>query len=1156
MPSAPLYIGRSPYTDHSQAVTGKFVTRNGESYYRIGNYNSMRAFFMSIVSSSDHWLFISSNGALTAGRRNPQHALFPYYTDDKIHDSAELTGSKTILLVEKEGKQYLWEPFSDRYQGAYRLQRNLYKHIFGTQLIFEEKNEDLGVVFSYAWQTSNRFGFVKTAWIRNEGKTSVGIHLLDGIQNLLPYGVNLAMQTELSTLVDAYKKNELQIESGLGIFMLSSILVDRPEPSEALKATTVWSEGLEVQQYLLSSRQLDNFRRGKKIEQEVDVRAERGAYFLEAAFELAANEEKNWRIVAEIDQGPSEVAALSQMLLQEENVSELLQKDIHAGTHALEQIVASADGLQVSADRLSTTRHFANVLFNVMRGGIYARQYVIEREDLVSFIQSWNRPLADAKTDFFHNLPASLPIQSLLQLAKAEKDQELLRLCYEYLPLTFSRRHGDPSRPWNFFSIDTQREDGSEILSYQGNWRDIFQNWEALSVSYPEFIESIICKFVNASTADGYNPYRITRDGIDWEVHDPSDPWAFIGYWGDHQLIYLLKLLELSHAHHPGQLQTFLEQEIFAYANVPYRIKPFEQILADPHNTIEYDYDLEAILKEREAAIGADGKLIWDRYDLVYKVTLSEKLLVTILTKLSNFVPGAGIWMNTQRPEWNDANNALVGYGISTVTLCYLRRFLLFCQDLFDEMRLESVHLSVEVYEFMQKISSSLDTHLPLLDQQLLTDEGRFQILEGLGQAGSIYRQRIYQQGFQGKKVAAETEEIQELFELALRHIDHSLYTNKRPDHLYHSYQLIEKAGESSMGIRPLYEMLEGQVAILSSAFLSAQESVQLLQSMKQSALYRKDQYSYLLYPDRQLARFTEKNQIPSDRVEQSPFLQKLLQANNRSLIEQDVAGNYHFNGSFRNAESVTEALRALAEEGYADAVASEGEQILEIFEEMFDHQSFTGRSGTFYGYEGLGCIYWHMVSKLLLAVCETYYRAYEAGESKEVLNQLVEAYYDIRAGIGLNKSPDVYGAFPTDPYSHTPGNAGAQQPGMTGQVKEDILSRFGELGVVVRKGSIQFQPILLRKSELISTPSQFSYYPIQEERQQLGIPSASLAFTYCQIPVCYHLAEVDEIRISFQDGRTDRIEGLALSPEISKHIFGRTGEIQQIEVFLTPGID
>ena len=82
-----------------------------------------------------------------------------------------------------------------------------------------------------------------------------------------------------------------------------------------------------------------------------------------------------------------------------------------------------------------------------------------------------------------------------------------------------------------------KREDGTKNLNFQGNWRDIFQNWEALCLSFPSFVESMICKFMNATTADGYNPYRITRDGIDWEAPDPHDPWANIGYWGDHQVI-------------------------------------------------------------------------------------------------------------------------------------------------------------------------------------------------------------------------------------------------------------------------------------------------------------------------------------------------------------------------------------------------------------------------------------------------------------------------------------------------------------------------------------------------------------------------------------------------------------------------------------------
>ena len=82
---------------------------------------------MSVVSSSDHWLFISSTGGLSAGRVNAELALFPYYTVDKITENSENTGSKTILLVRQGDHTSLWEPFSARYQGIYRIERHLYK---------------------------------------------------------------------------------------------------------------------------------------------------------------------------------------------------------------------------------------------------------------------------------------------------------------------------------------------------------------------------------------------------------------------------------------------------------------------------------------------------------------------------------------------------------------------------------------------------------------------------------------------------------------------------------------------------------------------------------------------------------------------------------------------------------------------------------------------------------------------------------------------------------------------------------------------------------------------------------------------------------------------------------------------------------------------
>ena len=85
-------------------------------------------------------------------------------------------------------------------------------------------------------------------------------------------------------------------------------------------------------------------------------------------------------------------------------------------------------------------------------------------------------------------------------------------------------------------------------------------------------------------------------------------------------------------------------------------------------------------------------------------MTLSEKLLVFLLAKLVNFVPEGGIWMNTQRPEWNDANNALVGKGLSVVTLGYLRRYVVFWLTLLEEIDDPNLAISREVKTLFDNI--------------------------------------------------------------------------------------------------------------------------------------------------------------------------------------------------------------------------------------------------------------------------------------------------------------------------------------------------------------------------------------------------------------------------------------------------------------------
>ncbi len=1143
-----IYIDDKNVLTKANNIKGELINFDNETYYKITNSDAMRPFFMSIVSDSNHWMFISSNGGLTAGRKNSNASLFPYYTDDKITESADITGSKTIFQIYSDNKRYLWEPFSERQMGRYKIQRNLYKNNYGNKIIFEEINEDLGLTFRYQWNSSNYFGFVKKSTLINNSNTIIKVKLLDGLQNILPYHITSDFQNATSNLVDAYKKSELDPNTGMGIFSLSAVIVDKAEPSESLKANIVWSTGLENPTYLLSSLQLYNFRQGLPIHQEVDMKAEKGAYFISSDLELKPQSSKSWMFIANVNQSISGVIQISESIKNLPNISEIIQKNIDAGTKRLIELTGASDGLQLTADPLTNTRHFSNTLFNIMRGGIFDDGYNTEKQDFIKYISKANTQVFNTFQNTLNELPNLFSLNVIKAIAEKSENDNFKRLCFEYLPLKFSRRHGDPSRPWNKFSINTRNEiDGSKILDYEGNWRDIFQNWEALAHAYPEFIESMIHKFLNATTFEGYNPYRVTKDGFDWEVIEEDDPWSYIGYWGDHQIIYLLKFLEFIENHYPNQLEKYFDRNLFVYANVPYKIKSYEETLKNPKDTVDFDYELNNIINKKKQELGADGALVTDANSTIYKVNLIEKLLATVLAKLSNFIPEGGIWLNTQRPEWNDANNALVGNGVSMVTLYYLQRFFNFFEEIVLKSDLNEVEISKELYAFFRQVFITLHANKSILNG-VITNQERKTVLDGLGKAGSAYRLTIYIHGFSGEKTSVTRQGLLEFISITKSYLEHSIKANKRSDGLYHAYNLMTVENENEVSISYLSEMLEGQVAVLSSGYLSASEALELLDGLKNSALFRDDQYSYILYPNKELPRFDKKNNIPADKVEESSLLKQLIKDNNAEIIEKDILGNYHFNGNFNNADSLKEALANLSE-AYQDLVAEDTKLLLDTFEVVFNHKAFTGRSGTFFGYEGLGSIYWHMVSKLLLAVQENCLSAINNKESDALIGKLLDHYYEIQAGIGVHKSPELYGAFPTDPYSHTPAGKGAQQPGMTGQVKEDVLCRLGELGVIVKDGCIAFNPRLLRTEEFLKSSKVFKYTGVKKIEREIQLEANTLCFTYCQVPIIYKLSDQNGVHVVFEKNKHIKLETLSLDIETSKQIFERTGAILQIIV-------
>ena len=1144
-----LRLGDGMYRPATGEVSGEHVTLQGEPYVLIRNVDLLAPFFMSVVSNSDLWIFAGSNSPFTAGRSHPDAALFPYQTADKILQHPDSAGAMTTLFANRSGKHWsLWEPWRPS-SYLYKTTRNLYKHACGGTVVFEEINHDLGLRFRWTLTASEEFGLVRECELTNLLPEPVAIRYLDGLHNLLPAGVNQEVYSRFSYLAAAYMRHERPEGSVLGIYTLNSLITDRAEPAESLKANCAWSLGHANPTILLSSRQIRAFCRNEPLQPESEARGEFGAYLVADRAFLESEDSLRWVTVADAGLDHASIMALQSGLEKPEEMAKRLQQSVQANLRGLRQRIASADGLQHTADKGTSVHHFANVLFNCMRGGVFAKSYSIPASDFGKYLRARSTSIHARHAEWLAQLPRELTLAKLDQLSAGRKDVHLTRLVREYLPLTFSRRHGDPSRPWNRFAIRTKNAQGEIEYGYQGNWRDIFQNWEGLASSYPEVIERMIAVFLNASSADGYNPYRIMRNGVEWESPNPDDPWSHIGYWGDHQLVYLLRLLQACEKHYPGRLASRLGEQIYASVRIPYEIRPFEEILRDPHNSIHFNAPLHASLVKRAEEIGNDAKLLRGSEGDVLLTSLAEKLLVPLLAKLSNLVPDGGIWMNTQRPDWNDANNALVGWGLSMVTTCQMAPYIRFLDELLSGHESEHLDLSTTVATFAEELSTILKRPG---NGASLTPAERYEILEALGRAGEKHRRAVYE-GKPGQPKSISIATLRTLLRNALLATDATIRANRRTDGMYQSYNLL-KLGDRTATIDRLPLMLEGQVAVLSSRTLPPDEALWLLRALRSSELYRQDQQSYMLYPNREIRPFLERNTLPKSWTCRAPLLLDLIAANNRDLVFIDQRGGAHFQADITNAVNLNERLDLLARDPlWTDHVERERATVTDLWEEVFEHRRFMGRSGSMFAFEGLGSIYWHMVAKLLLAVQENYEQARRDGADTRTIQALGAAYLEIRRGLGFTKTPQVYGAFPSDPYSHSPGHRGAQQPGMTGQVKEEILTRWSELGVTVERGTVRFAPRLLSRKEFFTTENLFSFCAADGSDVEWKLPAGSLGFTYCQTPVCYRLAETASLIVE-RDGHSCEIEGNRLSPEDSAALFSRRGSISRIVVNVPRG--
>ena len=114
--------------------------------------------------------------------------------------------------------------------------------------------------------------------------------------------------------------------------------------------------------------------------------------------------------------------------------------------------------------------------------------------------------------------------------------------------------------------------------------------------------------------------------------------------------------------------------------------------------------------------------------------------------------------------------------------------------------------------------------------------------------AATEYRNSIYKNLHSGNKKDIALNDLKAFSELVLKYLDHTIAANKRNDNMYHTYNLMSVENGEEVTLGYLEEMLEGQVAVLSSGKLTHSECLEVMDALKASSLFREDQFSYILY--------------------------------------------------------------------------------------------------------------------------------------------------------------------------------------------------------------------------------------------------------------------------------------------------------------------
>ena len=762
---------------------------NKEGEFVIENYNFSKPFsnfFPGIAGKYGipMWTFYVNRGQCISsfGIKDKDHAILEFLPANRAWQLVSTHGFRTFIKIDRKGKSLFYEPFHNGFTNlSYKINNKM--SISPSELSIEEENKTLGLKVTVRYfniPNDNYSGLARIVTIKNLKFPDKKIQLLDGLAQIIPFGINNFFLKKMSRTIEAWIKVE-NLKKSAPFYRLNVDPTDRPEVIHIKEGN--FYTGFSYDQGRL-----------KIIKPIIDPENIFGPVtdfscprlFLSKKFSSPKNE---------IINSKTPCAFLYSNFT--------LKKNEEKTFYSLSGYMRSLETLNASVKRITTAGYLE-----------------AKRIENIKLIKELTQDINTCSSSQEFNLYAR---QTYLD--------NILRGGY---PLTFnsketfysySRKHGDPERDYNRFQISP-----TYLSQGNGNYRDLNQNRRNDIWFNPMIKEENVISLLNLIQLDGFNPLVlkgssfIIKDGqkLKTLLHNlcpeegiekiasvfsqkrfsPGELIFFIednriklnisydelldivfsvseksseaehseGYWSDHWH-YNLDIINSYLCLYPEKIKEIIfERKDFTYFDNTEVVKPRSEKyllynnLPRQLNAVSQDTAKKELIHRRKEF----PHIMRSEYGLgdIYRTNLINKLLCLLANKYASLDPfGTGIEMESDKPNWFDSLNGLPAlFGSSVCETFELKRLAIFIKDALLATGIEKIYLTEEIYDFLESLARLTEDYL----NQLLDDYNWWDKTHLLKES---YRQKT-KLGVKGSEFGLTLTQLVEMVDLILRKIE------------------------------------------------------------------------------------------------------------------------------------------------------------------------------------------------------------------------------------------------------------------------------------------------------------------------------------------------------------------------------------------------